>query len=92
MVISVIRSQTSLDDGNIDYATYSCAALLDARSNIQREPYPQNYENLRVEIAMRPALATNQESSDQTSIETVFDAAIGKAVVEVVLALASTLP
>ena len=92
MAISVPRSQASPDDGNIDYATYSIASLLDARGNILRERYPQNYENLQAEIAVRPQLAAHQEVIRQPSTEAASDAAIGVAIVNVVLAVVNALP
>ena len=92
MVISTLRSQPSLGDGNVDYATFSCAALLDARGNIQRERYPQNYENLQAEIATRPQLVAHQATASQPSTETVSDAAIGMAIVDVVLSVVNALP
>ncbi|MBL0075464.1 MAG: hypothetical protein IPP41_05840 [Rhodocyclaceae bacterium] len=92
MIIPKVHAGAALDDGKIDYATYSIASLLDARGNIQRDRYPQNYENLQAEIATRPQLATHQDTPGQPSAEAISDAAIGVAIVDVVLAVVSVLP
>lgn len=92
MTIPKVHAGAALDDGKIDYATYSIASLLDAHGNIQRERYPRNYENLRAEIATRPQLAAHQDTASQSSTEGVSDAAIGMVIVEVVLDVVSALP
>jgi len=44
-------------DGEIDYSTFSRSQLEEALENIDKDQYPQNYQNLQKELSQRPPAA-----------------------------------
>src|SRR5579863_3887617 len=51
-------------DGDIDYSTFERPQLEEALTNIDRDRYPNNYQNLVRELSIRPAPANPSPSSN----------------------------